>query len=357
MKPQKVWIYVTNACNAKCFFCLPNSLRKGQDELSKNEVINLIREFARIGVKRIALTGGEPTLRDDLFEFIKVGAKLGIRMYVETNGDIGKDYIFRMKESGLSVLNLSLDGSSAEMHDEIRGIAGLFNKNLNAIRYASKTGLDVRVYSTVSMRNIESVIKIPDLFLNLKFQRRVRVLTFAPFMPVGRGALYKDLVVPPNIWKKFCDELEKKRRHYKNIVPIRYEPIMVSRKMVKKLKILYDGKDIFCLARDKTYMYVSSTGQVFGCVLSVGSQFTLGNIRESTIQSLWLNSQGWNIFGSTTCTACALRMKDFSSSIANFVNRHHGRLTLICPLILYPKIEPWPYEEEYRQTRNTEKRK
>lgn len=114
---------VTDVCNFRCTYCLPQGYKKCQstEELSLPEISRLLRAFSNLSFKKLRLTGGEPTLRKDLPEIIREAATNGFQVGMTTNGFGLKKNIRVYKDSGLSLLNLSLDSMNSKKFKEITG--------------------------------------------------------------------------------------------------------------------------------------------------------------------------------------------------------------------------------------------
>ncbi len=107
-------VSVTDRCNLRCRYCMPEQgipLRTQSELLSWKEMERLVQIFTELGIRKVRLTGGEPFVRKGILDFL---AKLCTRpelsgVYVTTNG-IGVDrFVPRLKEMGISGINLSLD--------------------------------------------------------------------------------------------------------------------------------------------------------------------------------------------------------------------------------------------------------
>lgn len=339
--PNKLWIAVTNICNLRCSHCLIKSGLKYESELTKAEIFKIIDDAIELGVKRIAFTGGEPLIRSDIFEIIKYASKYNIRTYLETNGMLlSSKVISLLKKSNLGVLNLSLDGPDRHTHDAFRGARGLFDRVIANIKYALELDMDVRVYCTVTRNNISEVLKLPELFRSMP---RIKVLTFAYYVPFGRGG--GEMVISSVEWRLFCKKLKILISEYRGIFDIRYEPVYLTKNEHEILRkdLLYN---ISCLAREKDWVYISADGRVYGCILLVNTQKKLGSIRINNLSQIWLQSRGWSFFGSCQqyCPAYKLQSSNIDKNI--YQNK---KLRFICPLVQYPKIESWPYERKLKK--------
>ncbi|MBN8646440.1 MAG: GTP 3',8-cyclase MoaA [Caulobacterales bacterium] len=128
---------ITEACNFRCQYCLPNGFQKPCDMnyLTQSEITNLISAFAQLGTKKIRLTGGEPTIRNDLIKII--GAIRDIKtietIALTTNGYKLEQQAQSLIDAGLDAINVSIDSLSAYKfkaitgHDKLQSILnGLF---------------------------------------------------------------------------------------------------------------------------------------------------------------------------------------------------------------------------------------
>jgi cyclic pyranopterin phosphate synthase len=116
---------VTDACNFRCQYCLPNGYQKTEafEFLSVQEIIRLVTAFASLGVEKVRLTGGEPTLRRDLTTIATAISRIpGIRtIALTTNGYNLKDKAKVFFASGINALNVSVDSLNAQKFHTITG--------------------------------------------------------------------------------------------------------------------------------------------------------------------------------------------------------------------------------------------
>jgi len=120
---------VTDRCNFRCVYCLPNGCPKGAADqpLSLEEIGRLVRGFAGLGFWKVRLTGGEPTLRPDICEVVRqVAATPGIRRVgLTTNGYRLDSIAAELRDAGLTSLNVSVDSLDPQRFRRITGSARL----------------------------------------------------------------------------------------------------------------------------------------------------------------------------------------------------------------------------------------
>lgn len=116
---------LTDVCNMRCSYCLPDGYQRGADEnfLTLEEIRRLVSTFAALGTRKIRLTGGEPSLRRDLPEIIALSkAQPGIdTVAVTSNGLRLEKHLAAWRQAGLDQLNLSVDSLSADSFALITG--------------------------------------------------------------------------------------------------------------------------------------------------------------------------------------------------------------------------------------------
>jgi cyclic pyranopterin phosphate synthase len=178
-------VSITDACNFSCAYCLPNGYCKeplADPPLRVEEFANLVAGFADLGVRKIRLTGGEPTLRRDLLEFVKVAVDTpGIEdVALSTNGyrlaSIARD----LKDAGLKAVNVSVDSLDEKTFQTITK-SPLLPRILEGIEACLSLGLRVKL-NAVLMRDFND----NDLprFLQYIEQRPVSV-RFIELMQTG----------------------------------------------------------------------------------------------------------------------------------------------------------------------------
>ena len=141
---RKLRISVTDKCNMKCIYCMPNGNINWFDNkeiLNFQEIVRITSIFTQLGITKVRITGGEPLLRPSLENLIRDLTKIqNIKtISMTTNGLLLEDKISQLKSSGLNSLNISLDTFREERFRTLNGISNL-NKVLNGIQKASDLG-------------------------------------------------------------------------------------------------------------------------------------------------------------------------------------------------------------------------
>lgn len=181
---------VTEACNFRCTYCLPDGYKKTAPHnfLSVDEIRNLVRAFAGLGIRKVRLTGGEPTLRADLADIISVIAETpGIEtVALTTNGYKLTRSLADYQAAGLSALNVSVDSL---MPDRFKAITGhdRLQEVLGGIALAEELGFRAVKINTVLQRGVNDD-ELPG-FLKL-IRKRPLSVRFIELMRTGDSAAY-----------------------------------------------------------------------------------------------------------------------------------------------------------------------
>ena len=153
--PLNIYWEVTQACALACRHCraeampAPNPL-----ELTFEEGVDFLRQIPDFGnpLPQLILTGGDPLDREDLFEMIDEARRLGIGVSITPAATpaLTRDVLVRLQEHQVEGLGLSLDGSTPESHDSIRGVPGTFERTVHAIRWAQELEFPLQVNTLVA---------------------------------------------------------------------------------------------------------------------------------------------------------------------------------------------------------------
>src|SRR4051812_33452434 len=184
----------TQACDLKCAHCRANAQpNRAALELSVAEGFHLIDQAAEMGVPIFVLTGGDPLKRPDIYAQIEYAVSRGLKPCLTPSATplLTHESIGKLKSSGLGRLALSLDGSTPELHDGTRGVAGSFAKTVQCAEWAREAHLPLQINTTISRRNVHDIEAMAEMLAALK------IVQWSLFflVPVGRGQV-ADLLSP-----------------------------------------------------------------------------------------------------------------------------------------------------------------
>ena len=124
-------IEITRKCNAKCIHCIVDAGAAKNEELTNEQIMFLLEDLADLDCKAIALTGGDPFMREEWPLFLQKASSLGLQTVLMTNAlAIDEKVIDILKRYDVSV-GISLDGPDSETHDYVRGRKGTFEHFVN----------------------------------------------------------------------------------------------------------------------------------------------------------------------------------------------------------------------------------
>jgi len=183
-RPIVVW-NTTRGCNLKCAHCYIDARpRKDQNELTTEQAKAMIDDLALFGAPVLLFSGGEPFMRQDLFELGGYALAKGLRAVISTNGTlITKETAQKIKDTGFSYVGISLDGLEA-VNDKFRKKRGAFQKTLQGIRNCHSSGVRAGLRFTINKHNFSDIAGIFDLAEQEGIQR----VCFYHLVYSGRGS-------------------------------------------------------------------------------------------------------------------------------------------------------------------------
>ena len=183
-----VYWETTQACPLACKHCRASAMPTPHPlQLSHDEAEKLLDDIASFGspAPHLVLTGGDPLQRDRLFDLIAAAQSRGIKVSVTPAASplLTKETFVQLKEAGVDSIALSLDGSTAARHDDIRQVPGTFEITLNAARWAGEVGLPLQVNTLVAEETVDDLPAIYELLHGFPLMRWSLFFLIA----VGRG--------------------------------------------------------------------------------------------------------------------------------------------------------------------------
>ena len=206
-------LHITNLCNLKCRHCYASAGKKFPNEMTYEEIIDIVDQLNDLGINYITLSGGEPFERDDLFDIIKYIREKDIHVMITSNGTLlNQDVMDKLKKLDIDSIQISIDSYNPEIHDEFRGVKGSFNKAIEGIKLCKDNNIKVSIMSTLSTINRKNMDKLIELALNLK----VDGFAMERFVPEGRGNNEKEIAIDSEDLKRCLQTLYKYQQKSKN---------------------------------------------------------------------------------------------------------------------------------------------
>ncbi len=170
-RPVVVW-NSTVRCNLGCKHCYAAAEdEEGEGELSTSDAKKMIMDLADYGVPVLIFSGGEPLIRDDLFELIQFTKDQGIRAVISTNGTLlDRENVDRAVKAGADYIGVSVDGVP-EVNDEFRGEKGAFDRAVKGIRNSLEGGLKTGLRYTITEYNMGDMEKVINMLREVGVDR------------------------------------------------------------------------------------------------------------------------------------------------------------------------------------------
>jgi len=303
--PLMAWVELTRACNLRCPHCFVEAGAPREVEMPTERILRLLDEWAEMGVFSVVITGGEPSIHPDFMEIVHHAHELGFTVAIASNGmpltekmlaDIPQDDV---------IISVSLDGihgaGAASGESDFEAVT----RKLLQIR---NSGFNTSIMTTTTHDNVDEL----STFMNFAIDNDIS-LRSVPFVPMGRGRLYREL-------QNQVADIEKAAQFW--LAEEKWERI-------KDQELGLCGGKVFNFLITMVYTlgrcmsgrgvcYVTSDGTVYPCSNCSGSHILDGgNLLERSFADIW-NDESWPIRGITwktfldkTCEGCAINTEDY----------------------------------------------
>lgn len=281
-------IMVTYRCNLHCAMCnMPlkasGFAQRGEEEFTTSRFKEIIREFAEMGIPGIGFTGGEPLLREDIFELLAETRRLGMIAHLNTNGWLLDDNAAeQIVAIGVDSVNVSLDGATAATHDRIRRAPGSFNRALKAVERViarkRQQGSQVRI-KTVAVIDETNIVEVPQMF-DLGRGLGIDCIELIPRQPFASAS--HDPATSTELLAK-VDDLVAWLLTQRHAVKLENSPAHL-----KLFRSSFAGlpSHVHCSAGYNS-LSVDCYGNLFPCVPWINWGKTTGAIKNGSIANVW----------------------------------------------------------------------
>jgi cyclic pyranopterin phosphate synthase len=175
-------ISLTDACNLRCTYCMPDEkviVTPSHKMMQVDEIVEIAKVFVNLGVNKIRLTGGEPLVRKDAKLIIQQLAKLPVELSISTNAVLVNEFIEDFKQANIHSVNVSLDTLNADDFLKITK-RGEFEKIKQNIFLLVKENFKVKL-NMVVMKGINESAILDFIELTKDFALDARFIEFMPF--------------------------------------------------------------------------------------------------------------------------------------------------------------------------------
>lgn len=293
--PRWIAWEITGKCNLHCIHCRSSSDMESDEgifDLPKARA--LMDELADFAAPVVVLSGGEPLLRPDWDEIARYGTAKGLRMCLATNGTlVDAQVCLRIRESGIRMVSLSLDGSTAGIHDAFRRQPGAFEGVRRAVDHFRRYGIPFLINSSFTRRNQHDIQNV----YRLAREWGAKAWYLFMIVPTGRAGEALEELITKEDYEKILAwhyELEKDETdlllrptcapHYFRIV--RERALAEGRAWKPRSLQFSTGVSKGCLA-GQYIAFIDRKGEVRPCSYFEGSA---GNVRERPFREIWQTS-------------------------------------------------------------------
>jgi heme b synthase len=283
----------TRNCNLSCVHCRASATNGPYaGELDTQQAFTLLDQIAEVGQPIIILTGGEPLLREDIFDIAKHGDSLGLRMVMAPNGTlITPETAAKMAASGIRRISASIDGATKTFHDKFRGVDGAFDAALQGIEYVKAAGIEFQINTTITKTNLDQIPKILELAEALGAVAHHIFL----LVPTGRGKYIVDQAIDAEAYERtlnwFYDQRDKTSLQLKATCAPHYYRILRQRARAEGQTITFQSHGLDAVTRGclagTGFCFISHTGIVQPCGYT---DVQCGDITQASFGEVWNHS-------------------------------------------------------------------
>jgi len=277
-------VSITDRCNFRCVYCMPKEVYgrdyaflPRRDLLTFEEIARLARVFARLGVEKIRLTGGEPLIRREVERLVEMLASIpGLDLTLTTNGALLAQKAQALRDAGLGRITVSLDSLDDEVFRAMNDVDFPVQTVLEGIDAAAAAGLPVKV-NVVVKRGVNEDSVLP---MARRFRDQGHVVRFIEYMDVGHtnGWRLDDVVPASDIVAAIDAELPLER------LPPRYPGEVAERYRYRdgrgEVGVIASVTRPFCGACTRARL--SADGSLYTCLFATTGHDLRARVRDGS---------------------------------------------------------------------------
>lgn len=253
-KERILW-EITPRCNMNCKHCLfyMGNGKKCSDEITMEQAFEIIDNIKKDkSIKAIWISGGEPLLRKDIVEICKYIKEAGIKPSISTNGVLlTEELIEKLYNAGVEYMHLSIDGATAQTHNNLRGVPQAFGILMDKMELLKTSPINVGASFMVTEKSIDEI----DGVLEIAKSKNLNVISFYLVAELGRGAI--------NFKKEKFDLAKKLYEKINSIDRNRYPGLKIE--MFRANRSNLDDNDIIQECKGYNFFNITYDGNLGGC--------------------------------------------------------------------------------------------
>ena len=312
VNPTYVDFSIYPYCNLRCDFCYAEAECESTISnhlLKVSDFEDIFEQFDQIGILRVGFEGGEPFLRKDWFEILKLADKHYFNYFVNTNATmIDESIAKKLAQTNVDRICVSLDGPTAQIHDKSRGKSGTFELTKRGIINLMNCGIAVDGIITLTKYNVNYIPETLELMHELGIHEAAIML----LATVGNAKKnVRDCYLTYGELKQFILQMTDLKKQKKLPVSLRIVPVEEGQLPWELYWPLYEtgrAEDIKYWVKEDLYytstencfgctagkdnFFVNAFGDVYGCsMMSSIPELKAGNIKEHSLIDIWENSK------------------------------------------------------------------
>lgn len=274
-----IYWYLVGSCNLRCRHCwIDPDFGSKKKYLAWEKVKPVFEEAKELGLKRVKLTGGEPLLHPEFCQILLALKDMSLRVSLETNGTlVGRKEALSIKETECFVA-ISLDGPSADIHDDLRNIKGAFEKTLRGMSHLKKQEIRFQVILSLYRKN-QSLLKETAILAEKFGARSLKINVINEYDRSRKMAANGELLSVDEICNSFMD-LESMKSSFPLKVIFDIPPVF------KPIDSLRDSRCMSCGV--KNILGLLHDGRVSLCGIGEHmEQLNFGSVLNGELRHVW----------------------------------------------------------------------
>lgn len=288
--PEQVSVAVTGDCPCDCNFCCAKGIR-AEPELSLDDMKAIIDQSLEMGTHLFTFDGGEPLLRDDIYDIIRYVDDRAVTVMFTNGLLLTREVVRKLKEAGLRCLQVSIDSPYQEEHDEIRCVPGIYEAAVEGIRFAVEEGLITGIYYVARPENTDP--ETLEALYRMAVDTGAHEICIYDIIAIGRWLTHEAETMTPADRQRTIDFHKRVNR--------------LDGEGPKVMSFSYfESPERFGCMAGKRWIHITPAGDVIPCSYT---PVTFGNVREEPLKDIYRRVREHPVYKKNT--KCLVQDKEF----------------------------------------------